>query len=89
MPSRIAIACALSGALLLVGMHGFAADAPPIHQGPWPIYDWRDHQPTQGELNANHLHDVTPNQAHEVDRLYDQLMSSSNKILKDEPALVH
>jgi hypothetical protein len=73
MSSRIAIASALNAALLLVGTCGFAADAPPVHRSPWPIYDWRD-----------------PNQSQEVvDRLYDQLLSSSNKILKDEPALVH
>jgi hypothetical protein len=89
MSSRVAVACALGAALSLAGTLGFAADAPPVHQGPWPIYDWRDHQPTQGELNADHLHDVTPNQAQEVDRLYDQLLSSSDKLLKQEPALVH
>jgi hypothetical protein len=87
MSSKIAIACALSAALSLVGARGFAADAPPVHQGPWPIYGGRQHQPTQDEIGAHHLHDVTPNQASEVDRLYDQLMSSSNKLLKDEPAL--
>ena len=86
MSSRIVIACALSAALFM-GTQGFAADAP-VHPGPWPIYDWRDHQATQGELNADHLHDVTPNQAKEVDKLYNQLLSSSHKILKDEPALV-
>ena len=29
------------------------------------------------------------NQAQEVDRLYNQLESSSSRILKQEPALVH
>ena len=64
-------------------------DAPPPHPGPWPIYDWREHQPTQHELHAMHLHDVTPNEAREVDRLYDQLESSSARILRQHPALVH
>jgi len=63
-------------------------DAPLPHPGPWPIYDWREHQPTQYQLHAMHLHDLTPNDAREVDRLYNQLESSSSRILRQEPALV-
>jgi hypothetical protein len=63
-------------------------DVPLPHPGPWPIYDWREHQPTRYQLDAMHLHDLTPNDAREVDRLYNQLESSSARILKQEPALV-
>jgi hypothetical protein len=86
--SRIAFACALAAALLFLGTPGFGESARPPHHGAWPIYDWRDHQPTQDQLNALHLHDVTPNEAQEVDRLYNQLESTSTRILKQEPALV-
>jgi hypothetical protein len=85
--SRIVLTCTLVAALSFVGTPGFGNNA--FHHGAWPIYDWRNHQPTQDELNALHLRDVTPNQAQEVDRLYDQLESSSSRILKQEPALVH
>jgi Spy/CpxP family protein refolding chaperone len=83
--SRIVVACALAAALCLPGTLGFAADA--AHQRPWPIYDWRNHQPTQGELNALHEQDVTPDEAKEVDELHNQLESSSERILRQEPAL--
>ena len=87
--SRIAFACALVSALSLLRTPGFGEGARLPHHGAWPIYDWRDHQPTQDQLNALHLHDVTANEAQEVDRLYNQLESSSSRILKQEPALVH
>jgi hypothetical protein len=86
--SRIAFACALAAALLCLGTPGFGEGARPPHHGAWPIYDWRDHQPTQDQLNALRLHDVTPNEAQELDRLYNQLQSTSTRILKQEPALV-
>lgn len=87
--SRIVLACTLVAALSFVGTPSFGKNARLPHDGAWPIYDWRDHQPTQDQLNALHLRDVTPNQAQEVDRLYNQLESSSSRILKQEPALVH
>jgi len=80
------IAFALAAALFFLGTPGFGEGL--AHHGAWPIYDWRDHQPTQDQLNALHSHDVTPNEAREVDRLYNQLESSSTRILKQEPALV-
>ena len=64
---------------------GGAEDAP-VHQRPWPIHNGFDHQPTQDELRALHQQDVTRDQAQETDRLYDQLMSSSNQILTQHPA---
>jgi hypothetical protein len=52
-------------------------DAPPFHWGPWPIQNGFDQQPTEYELRALHYQDVTPGEAREIDRLYDQLLSSS------------
>jgi len=76
---KFAITCALGVAVSFPGTVGFAQEGP-RHQGDWPIYNGRDHQPTQNELNSLHLRDVTPNEAQEVDRLYDQLESSSAKV---------
>jgi hypothetical protein len=64
---------------------GGAEDAP-VHQRPSPIYKGFNHQPTEDELRGSHQQDVTRDQAQETDRLYDQLMSSSNQILRQHPA---
>jgi hypothetical protein len=89
MSGRLATVCAFGAALSSLGLSGFAKDAPLPHPGPWPIYDWRNHQPTRRQLHAMHMHDLTPNEAREVDRLYDQLESSSAKILRQQPGLMH
>jgi Spy/CpxP family protein refolding chaperone len=81
---KIAIACASGAALLFLGTPGFTAEAPPVHQGDWPIHNGHDQQPTQDQLNALDLHDVTTNQAQEVDRVYDQLMSNSRQMTDRE-----
>jgi hypothetical protein len=78
--NKVVSACALVAALLIPAEPGVAKDAPPLHQGPWPIYNGFDHQPTQDELRALHQQDVTPAQADEIDRLYDQLLSSSDRV---------
>ena len=88
MLNKVIRECALVAALLILAEPGVARDAPPLHQGSWPIYNGFNHQPTQDELRALHQRDVTPDQAHEIDRLYDQLLSSSEKILRQHPALV-
>ena len=88
MLNKVVRACALFAALTTVAEPGVARDAPPLHQGSWPIYNGFNHQPTQDGLRALHQQDVTPDQAHEIDRLYDQLLSSSEKILRQHPALV-
>jgi hypothetical protein len=54
---------------------GGAEDAP-VHERWSPIYNGFNHQPTEKELRALHLQDVTRDQAQETDRLYDQLMST-------------
>ena len=51
-----------------------AKNAPPIHEGPWPIRNGHNYQPTEHELRFLHQEDVTPDQACEIDRLYDQLL---------------
>ena len=59
---------------------GGAEVAPPVHRRAWPVHNGFNHQPSQDELRALHQQDVTSDQAHEIDRLYDQLMSTSNRI---------
>ena len=51
-----------------------AEDAALRHEGPWPIRHGHNYQPTEHELRALHQEDVTPDQAREIDRLYDQLL---------------
>jgi hypothetical protein len=90
MSSRNFFAVALLGlASLLPASIGFAADSPSPHKGPWPIRNGHNYQPTAHELRALHLDDVTPDQAREIDRLYDQLVASGEKIRNRQPAPKH
>jgi hypothetical protein len=59
-----------------------ARGAPPIHEGPWPIRNGHNYQPTEHELRALHQEDVTPDQAREIDRLYDQLLATPENVLQ-------
>jgi hypothetical protein len=68
--SGIVLSCMLAAAVLFVGTPVFAKNARLPHDDAWPIYDWHDHQPTQDQLSALHLRDVTRNQARGLDRLY-------------------
>jgi Spy/CpxP family protein refolding chaperone len=86
MSSKVVRACALVAALLIAEL-GVAKAAPTGHQGPWPIHNGFNRQPTQDELRGLHQQDVTPDQAQEIDRLYDQLLSSSKKVLRQQPEL--
>jgi hypothetical protein len=70
----------------LLAQRAIAQDPPPFHQGPWPIHNGFNHQPTQDELRALHQQDVTSDRAREIDRLYDQLLSDSEKILRQHSA---
>jgi hypothetical protein len=81
MPSKLVCVCALAVALAIPPNLGIARDGPRPHVPPWPIYNGFDHQPTENELRALHEQDVTPAQADEIDKLYDQLMSADKKIL--------
>ena len=53
-------------------------DPPPFHRGPWPIYNGFNQQPTQYELRALGRQDVMPDEGREIDRLSDQLLSTSD-----------
>ena len=80
MSSKVVFGGALVVASLLLAKSGLAGDAPGLHKDPWPIRNGRNHQPTELDLRALHLEDVTPEQAREIDRLYDQLLASSEKV---------
>jgi hypothetical protein len=54
----------------------YAEQALPIHKAPWPIRNGHNYQPTEKELRSLHLQDVTPDEAREIDRLYDQLLAA-------------
>jgi hypothetical protein len=64
---------------------GSVDGAQPLHDGPWPIHDGRNYQPTEDELKALHLEDVTPDQARQIDRLYDQLLAGNEKVRSRHP----
>lgn len=70
MSSKTLFALALLLALSLLAKEGAAQERQSLHQGPWPIANGFNRQPT-----ANNQ-DVTANQAREIDRLYNELMSS-------------
>ena len=71
MSHKTLVLFALVGALLFLAQRGNAQEAGSIHPS-WPIQNGVKHQPTQSELNALHDQDVTPNDAREVDRLYNE-----------------
>jgi hypothetical protein len=87
MPSKVVRACALAAVLSIPPQLGIARDRPGPYASPWPIYNGFNHQPTENELRALHEQDVTPAQADEIDKLYDQLMSADGKILGSHPKL--
>jgi hypothetical protein len=80
MLNKVVRRCALVAALSILAEPGVAKDTPPLHQGPWSIQNRFDDQPTWDELRASHQHDVTPGEAHEIDRLYDQLLPTSDSV---------
>ena len=61
---------------LLLANVVYAEQAPPIYKGPWPIRNGHNYQPTENELRSSRLQDVTPDEAREIDRLYDQLLAA-------------
>jgi hypothetical protein len=84
MSSKIFLGSALALASLLLANIGSAVDAPSFRKGPWPIQNGHNHQPTEQELKALHREDVTPDQAREINRLYDRLLAGS-KVRKSVP----
>jgi hypothetical protein len=74
---------------LLVPASGASAEgAAALHEGPWPIHNGHNIQPTARELRAMHLEDVTPEQAREIDRLYNELLANNESDRKRNPASV-
>ena len=86
--SNKVVFCALVAALFLLVQRG-GAQEPAFHPGPWPIHHGFNHQPAQNELRALHHQDVTLDEAREIDRLYGQLLSGSEKVLRQHPAARH
>jgi hypothetical protein len=89
MSSKIVFGVALALASLLLANIGSAEEAPALHKGPWPIRNGHNYQPTEHELRALQLEDVTPDQAREIDRLYDQLLARSEEVHDGHLALKH
>jgi hypothetical protein len=89
MSSKIVVGVALVLASLLLADIASAEYAPLLHKGPWPIRNGRNYQPTERELRALHLEDVTPDQAREIDRLYDQLLASGEQDRNRHPVPKH
>jgi hypothetical protein len=83
---NITLGIALALALLLPVNSASAEGAPLLHEGPWPIRNGHNYQPTEHELRALHLEDVTPDQAREIDRLYKELLANSEGGRKRPPA---
>ena len=85
MPRKISFATSVALVSLLVTDMGSAEDVPSFRRGSWPIRNGHNYQPTEQELRAMNLEDVTPDQAREINRLYDELMANSEKKGKRYP----
>jgi hypothetical protein len=72
---KIVLGIALVLAPLFPADSASAEGAALLHEGPWPIRSGHNYQPTEHELRALHLEDVTPDQAREIDRLYNELLA--------------
>ena len=90
MLSKIIPGIALALASLLPASSVSAEGSPPpLHREAWPIRNGHNYQPTEHELRTLHLEDVTPDQAREIDRLYNELLASSERARKRHPAPEH
>ena len=76
MSSKTIFSVVLVVSSLLLANVGYADQAPPVHKGAWPIRNGHNYQPTENELRSSHLQDVTPDEAREIDRLYDRLLAA-------------
>ena len=74
MSRKTLIVFALVGVLSFAAQRGIAQETPSLHPS-WPIQNGVKHQPTENDLRALHDQDVPPNDAREIDRLYNELMS--------------
>jgi len=71
------IVFALVGAAPFLAQPASAQDSSSVHGGDWPIQGGVKHQPTRGEAGA--AREFSQGQAREIDRLYDQLLSSGDR----------
>jgi hypothetical protein len=85
MSKNIVFGGALIVAWFLLANVAFAEDATRIHMGARPIHNGHNYQPTENQLRALHLEDVTPDQAREIDRLDDQLLLGSERVRNRRP----
>jgi hypothetical protein len=85
MTNKAVLASAAVLASMLLASIGSAEDAISLRKGPWPIRNGHNYQPTERELEDLKLQDVTPDQAREIDRLYDELLGDSEKAGKRHP----
>jgi hypothetical protein len=74
MSSKTIFSVVLVVSSLLLANLGYADQALPVHKGAWPIRNGHNFQPTENELRSSHLQDVSPDEAREIDRLYNQLL---------------
>ena len=82
---KIVPGIALALVLLLPANSASAEGAALLHEGRWPIRNGHNYQPTEHELRTLHLQDVTPDQAREIDRLYNELLANSEGGRKRHP----
>jgi hypothetical protein len=75
MSSKTIFGAALVVSSLLLSNVGRAEQVTSFHKGPWPIHNSHNYQPTDNELRSSHLQDVTPDEARQIDRLYNQLLA--------------
>lgn len=73
MSHKTLFALALVGAFAFAAERGAAAERSQAHDGSWPIQNGYDRQPTGND------NDVSPDQAREIDQLYDELLSTGDK----------
>jgi len=85
MPKRTIAAHFMLCIILLVSVsRSDAKDEQRLHPGPWPIWHWHNHQPTERQLDSLRASDVTPQQGREIDRLYMQLEGGDPQIIAPE-----
>jgi hypothetical protein len=77
MSYKTLIVFALVGMLSLLAQPVIAQDSSSVHEGDWPIQNGFNRQPTPGDRAAGR--EFSQDQAREIDRLYDQLLSSGDK----------
>ena len=85
MSAKAAAKILLCAALSAPASYGHAEDPQKVHPGPWPIWDWHKHQPTQKEFDAMREREFRPGQERESDRLYMQSESDKYNIIAPEP----